>query len=53
MLVFVSLDERTQHIHQRSKRMIFVLADFVRDTVEQLHEFPIVFVCEARARPER
>src|SRR5437667_3874325 len=33
--------------------MIFVLADFVRDMVEQLHEFPIVFVCARHAHGPR
>ena len=34
MLVFVFFNKNSQHVHERSKRMVFVFADFIGNTVE-------------------
>ena len=34
MLVFVFLNEDSEDVHERSKRMIFIFANFISDTVE-------------------
>ena len=42
MLVFVFFDQHTEHVHEGGERMIFIFANCVGDTIEQIHELPVI-----------
>ena len=51
MLVFVFLNQDPENVHERSERMIFIFANFVGNTIEQIHELPVIrFGCERRGQ---
>ena len=51
MLVFVFLNQDRKNVHERSERMIFIFANFVGNTIEQIHELPVIrFGVEALGR---
>jgi hypothetical protein len=43
-LVFVLLNQNSQDIHERSERMIFIFADFVRESVQQFDQLLIILL---------
>jgi len=41
MLVFVLLDEEAKEFDRRSERVLLVLAHFINESIEQLHELAV------------
>jgi hypothetical protein len=50
VVVFVFLDQHAKHIHERSERVIFVFADFVRDAIEQFDKLLVIQLVRLAAK---
>ena len=55
VFVLILFDEHSENIHQRGKRVVFPLADFIHHPIKQRHHLVVFMICarahESPARP--